>query len=87
MISVDSGSPAEAGGMQVGDIIVEANSEIITTTTDLINLLSGLKEGDEVNLKVFRTGVDLTAEDAQIPTDGEYVDLTVVLAIVDAIAQ
>ena len=87
VISVDSGSPAEAGGMQVGDIIVEANSEIITTTTDLINLLSGLKEGDEVNLKVFRTGVDLTAEDAQIPTDGEYVDLTVVLAIVDAIAQ
>ena len=86
VISVDAGSPAERGGVQVGDIIVEANDTVITTTTDLINLLSGLKEGDEVNIKVFRTGEDLTQADT-IPTDGEYVDLTVVLAIVDAIAQ
>ena len=86
VISVDAGSPAEAGGVQLGDIIVEANETVITTTTDLINLLSELKEGDKVNIKVFRTGVDLTESDT-IPTDGEYVDLTVTLAIVDAVAQ
>ena len=86
VISVDAGSPAEAGGVQLGDIIVEANDTVITTTTDLINLLSELKEGDQVNIKVFRTGVDLTESDT-IPTDGEYVDLTVTLAIVDAVAQ
>ena len=86
VISVDAGSPAERAGMQMGDIIVEANDTVITTTTDLKNLLYELKEGDEVNIKVFRTGVDLTTADT-LPTDGEYVDLTVVLAIVDAIAQ
>ena len=31
-------------------------------------------------------GMDLSTAD-QIPTDGEYVDLTLTLAIVDAVAQ
>jgi len=86
VVSVESGSPAEAAGVQVGDIIVEANGTVITNTTELMNIISALGEGDEVALKVFRTGVDLTTA-TEIPTDGEYVDLTLTLAIVDNVAN
>ena len=85
-MEVEAGSPAEAAGVQPYDIIVEANGTLINTTTDLTGIVGSLKEGDEVQLKVFRTGVDLSTAD-QIPTDGEYVDLTLTLAIVDAVAQ
>ena len=86
VMEVEAGSPAEAAGVQPYDIIVEANGTLINTTTDLTGIVGSLKEGDEVQLKVFRTGVDLSTAD-QIPTDGEYVDLTLTLAIVDAVAQ
>ncbi|MBR2822309.1 MAG: trypsin-like peptidase domain-containing protein [Clostridia bacterium] len=83
---VESGSPAEQAGLQPYDIIVEANGTVLTTTTDLTSIIGSLKEGDQVALKVYRTGVDLY-NTTDIPTDGEYVDLTLTLAIVDAIAQ
>ena len=83
---VESGSPAEQAGLQPYDIIVEANGTVLTTTTDLTSIIGSLKEGDQVALKVDRTGVDLY-NTTDIPTDGEYVDLTLTLAIVDAIAQ
>ncbi len=84
--NVEAGSPAEAAGVQPYDIIVEANGTLTPTATDLINLVGGLNEGDEVTLKVYRTGVDLSTA-TEAPTSGEYVDLTLTLAIVDAIAQ
>ncbi len=86
VMSVDSGSPAEAAGVLPWDIIVEANGEIITSSSDLTEIISGMKEGDELKLKVFRTGVDLSKA-TEIPEDGEYIDLTLNLAIVDAVAQ
>ena len=86
VMEVESGSPAEAAGMQSFDIIVEANGQVITSASDLTGVISSLKEGDEVAVKVFRTGVDLSTA-TEVPKDGEYVDLTVTLAIVDAIAQ
>ena len=46
-----------------------------------------MKEGDEVALKVFRTGGEDLRQLEQLPEDGEYVDLTLTLAIVDAVAQ
>ena len=57
-----------------------------TTALEMATLLCGLKEGDEVALKVYRTGVDLTTA-KELPTEGEYVDLTLTLAIVDGVAQ
>ena len=85
-MAVEAGSPADAAGLQPYDIIVEANGTVISSTTELTGLIGELKEGDEVKLTVFRTGVDLSqAEEA--PTDGEYIELTLTLAIVDAVAQ
>ncbi|MBQ8073446.1 MAG: trypsin-like peptidase domain-containing protein [Clostridia bacterium] len=86
VMEVESDSPAAAAGVQPYDIIVEANETLISSTTDLTNLIGSLKEGDEVKLTVYRTGVDLSTAE-QVPTDGEYVELTLTLAIVDAVAQ
>ena len=86
VMEVESGSPAEAAGVKPWDIIVEANGTVVASTSDLTGVIGSLKEGDQVALKVFRTGVDLNNA-TEIPKDGEYVDLTVTLSIVDAVAQ
>jgi len=86
VLSVDSGSPAEAAGVQPFDIIVDVNDQVITSTSELMDIIGSMKEGDQVQLKVFRTGVDLSTA-TTLPTDGEYVDLTLTLAIVDAVNQ
>ena len=86
VLEVESGSPAEAAGVEPFDIIVEANDTLINNTSDLTGVISSLKEGDEVRLKVYRTGVDLSTVQTA-PTEGEYIDLTLTLAIVDAVAQ
>ena len=86
VMEVENGSPAAIAGVQPYDIIVEANGTLISSATDLTSLISSLNEGNEVSLTVYRTGVDLY-NTQEIPTEGEYVDLTLTLAIVDAIAQ
>jgi serine protease Do len=85
VVEVQKDSPAEAAGIKVGDIMVEVNGEVITSVSQEIEIISRLKEGDEVAVKVFRPA---EVVDGQIKsTAGEYVDLTVKLAVVDAIAQ
>lgn len=86
VLEVENGSPAEAAGVQPFDIIVEANGQVINSASELTAIIGELKEGDEVALKVFRTGVDLS-QATELPKDGEYIDLKLNLAIVDAIAQ
>ena len=85
IVSVDEGSPADAAGLKAGDIMVEVNGQVITTVSEEIEIISKLKEGDQVSVKVFRP--DEVSEDGRISYDGKYVDLTVTLAVVDQIAQ
>ena len=82
---VEKDSPAEAAGLQAGDIMVEINGQVITNVEEEIEILSKLKEGDEVNAKVFRPST--VNENGGISSEGEYIDITVKLAIVDAVAQ
>ena len=82
--NVEAGSPADAAGLKVGDIMVELNGQVITTVTEEIEIISQLKEGDEVAVKVFRP---TEVSESGISYDGEYVDLTVKLAVVDEISQ
>ena len=82
---VEKDSPAETAGLQVGDIMVEINGEVITSVSQEIEIIGKLNEGDEVSVKVFRPA---QVVDGQIKsTEGEYVDLTVKLAVIDASAQ
>jgi serine protease Do len=53
---VESGGPAEALGLQVGDRIVEVNSQPITGIVPLRRLALGLLAGDELRMAVVRGG-------------------------------
>ena len=85
IVSVEEGSPAEAAGLKAGDIMVEVNGQVITSVTEEIEIVSKLKEGDEVAVKVFRPAQ--VTEEGRISSDGEYVDLKVTLAMVDEVSQ
>lgn len=84
---VEADSPAEQAGLQVGDIIVDINDTVITSSKQLQSLVLSMQAGDTLKVKVYRVPglADLTAND-DIP-DGEYIDLEVTLAVVDATKQ
>ena len=84
VIEVEKKSPADKGGVKAGDIIVEVNGQIISSVNDEVEIISQLREGDEVALKVFRPARVTDAASGRISTDGKYVDVTVTLAMLDA---
>ncbi|MBR3765506.1 MAG: trypsin-like peptidase domain-containing protein [Clostridia bacterium] len=83
--AIEAGSPAEKGGMQVGDIIVEVNGVIITSATQLQNEIAGYNTGDVLDIKVYRAPGILDISGSEDAPDGDYVDLQVTLAIVDEV--
>jgi len=91
VLEVEKNSPAAAGGIQPGDIIVDVNGTVITGATQIQDLIKGMAEGDKIAMKVYRAEgmLDLINGDAKtsdIP-DGEYIDLEVTLAVIDAVKQ
>ena len=87
IIEVDKDSPAEKGGLLAGDIVVEANDQVITSVSEMQAIIAEMNEGDTIRLKVFRPAEVISAADGNISTEGDYVDVEVTLAIVDAVAQ
>jgi serine protease Do len=87
VVNVEENSPAEKAGMQVGDIIVDVDDTVITSTTELSAKVAEYEAGDTLKIKVYRVpGItDLTGSD-DIP-DGEYIDLEVTLEIIDNVKQ
>ena len=85
VVEVQKDSPADAAGIQAGDIMVEINGQVITSVSEEVEILSKLREGDEVSVKVFRPAT--VRGKGNVSTAGEYIDLTVKLAIVDGLAQ
>ncbi|MBR1584395.1 MAG: trypsin-like peptidase domain-containing protein [Clostridia bacterium] len=86
--AVEENSPAAEGGIQVGDIIVEVDGDIISSYTDLTKKLSGYQEGAQLAVKVYRdealaSQIDQYSIDLSQCGDGEYIDLTVTLRIID----
>ncbi len=83
--NVEQDSPAMAAGIKTGDIIVEADSTIITDHTQLISMLQGMNAGDTVRIKVYRVaGLPAALEDTQLFNslgEGEYLDFTVELRV------
>ena len=83
---MDDNSNAANGGIQAGDVIVEVNGTVVSSTTGLKNIISACSEGDTITVKVFRA--EGMAEQAQSNTldltkigDGEYIDLTVTMRL------
>ena len=56
------GTPAEAAGIQIGDVIVEMNGEPVVGSSDLRNKVGLLRVGDAVRLTIERDGKPMTIE-------------------------
>ena len=84
---VEANSPAEAAGMQAGDIIVDVDGTVITGTQQLQGIIAQHAEGDTLAIKVYRVEGIQEATSLEDIGEGEYVDLQVTLAVVDAVKQ
>jgi S1-C subfamily serine protease len=56
VVGVTGGSPAAAGGVLVGDVIVELDGHAIESPEDLLDLLAGERVGQKARLMVLRGG-------------------------------
>lgn len=57
-----SGTPAEAAGIQRGDVVVQMNGKPVTGSADLRNKVGLLRVGDAVRLTVVREGETMTID-------------------------
>jgi S1-C subfamily serine protease len=60
IVRVEDGSPAEKGGLLVGDILLSIDGQAITDADDLLALLTGERVGKPVAVKVMRGGAAQT---------------------------
>ncbi len=60
--SVTEGSPAQEAGLLVNDIITAVNGREITSSSDLVTVISESQPGDRLTLTVYRQGEDKTLE-------------------------
>lgn len=56
VISIAEESPAEKGGLLLGDVLLEAGAQRLARPDDLLDALSGTSHGAAINLKVLRGG-------------------------------
>ena len=68
-------------------MLFRSNGQVITAVNDMTGMIGQMKEGDLLQVKVFRPAEVGDASNGEISTDGEYVDLELTLAVVDAVAQ
>jgi serine protease Do len=59
---VSPGSPADKGGIQVGDIVMEIDGKRVMTYTDLPFFIGRIKPGTEIEMVVMREGKRKTLE-------------------------
>ena len=53
-------SPAETGGIRVGDVVLRMNAEKIDSVGELLALMDKIKAGDNVEVTVLRNGQERT---------------------------
>jgi S1-C subfamily serine protease len=70
VMGVTSGSPAAAGGVLVGDVVLDLDGHAIHSPEDLLDLLLGDRVGRAVALRVLRgaAAMDLTVTVGERPT-------------------
>ncbi|MCS6834915.1 MAG: S1C family serine protease [Anaerolineae bacterium] len=56
VVSVEAGSPAEQGGILLGDILLSVDGETTEHVDDLLSLLSGARIGKAVAVRMVRAG-------------------------------
>jgi serine protease Do len=77
---VSASSPAQEGGVERGDIILEVNGKPVETSNQLRNSISMMQPGSAVKLKLLRNGseknlslklAEMPTETAKLESDGE----------------
>ena len=58
--AVNDDSPARKAGLQVNDIITDANGSPITGSSDLVAIVRAMSPGDKLKLSVYRQGETLS---------------------------
>lgn len=84
---VEPGSPAEKAGLKEGDIIVDVDGTVITSTQQMVGILQAKEAGQTVAVKIYRVEGLPTIENYEDIPEGEYMDLTIELAILDNVKQ
>ncbi|MCC6983376.1 MAG: trypsin-like peptidase domain-containing protein [Bauldia sp.] len=56
LVAIESGSPASAGGLLSGDMVVSVAGHAVTGADDLIRLLTGDRIGQDLTFEVLRFG-------------------------------
>ena len=59
VVSIVADSPAARAGIQAGDVLQEFDGSPVRDSVDIINRLAEMKEGDRVNVTVWRNGKTL----------------------------
>ena len=85
--AVEAAGPAEKAGLQVGDLIVDCDGNVITSTSQLIELVGQKGVGDTVAIKVYRVEGLADYDGTSDLPEGEYIDLEITLAMLDEVAQ
>ncbi|HEY0963141.1 MAG TPA: DegQ family serine endoprotease [Pseudomonadales bacterium] len=60
--AVNPGSPAEAAGIEAGDVIVGVNGQSIVSDTDLRNTIGLMREGSDVEIELIRGSRRMTVD-------------------------
>ena len=53
---IEQGSPAQKGGLKVGDVIIKANGRRVRSSVDMHNLVGLMRVGQSIQLEVIRGG-------------------------------
>ncbi|MBQ3080770.1 MAG: trypsin-like peptidase domain-containing protein [Clostridia bacterium] len=78
ILEVEEGSPAEKAGIQVNDVIVEADGIIIANQTELSAMIGDKNMGDEMQIKLYRAKGLAEANTLDDIKGGEYIDVAAV---------
>jgi membrane-associated protease RseP (regulator of RpoE activity) len=66
IVEVDSGGPAEQGGMETGDIVIAVDDKAMDEDTDLASLVGSYEPGDRVSIAVVRHDGDTELVELQV---------------------
>ncbi len=56
VVNVWEGNPADEAGIEPNDLILEIDGKPVTKTTDMPRIISGVRAGKTIDVKVFRDG-------------------------------